>query len=120
MSMSSYVNLASPGGRLRPYGNLRRRALKRQLRLIDNARSFRNGTPRSLARFEIDRHTVTEARSRGWAELERMAELLSRAEAAGFDVLITTDKNISQQNLSSYKIAIVVLGKDGGHSSNRT
>ena len=38
--------------------------------------------------------------------------LLSNAEAAGFDVLVTTDKNISyQQNLSGRKIAIVVLGK---------
>lgn len=72
---------------------------------------FDNGTPRTLARFLIDRHTVTEARSRGWAELEN-GELLSQAEAAGFAVLVTTDRNITyQQNLSSRKIAIVVLGK---------
>lgn len=77
---------------------------------------FDNGTPRTLARFLpvlllSDSHTVTEARSRGWAELEN-GELLSKAEAAGFEVLVTTDKNISyQQNLSGRKIAIVVLGK---------
>ena len=72
---------------------------------------FDNGTPRTLARFLIDRHTVTEARSRGWAELVN-GELLSRAEAAGFEVLVTTDKNIGyQQNLSCRKIAIVVPGK---------
>ena len=72
---------------------------------------FDNGTPRTLARFLIDQHTVTEARSQGWAELEN-GELLSKAEAAGFEVLITTDKNISyQQSLSDRKIAIVVLGK---------
>jgi hypothetical protein len=38
-------------------------------------------------------------------------ELLQVAEEAGFDVLLTTDKNlIYQQNLSNRKIAIVVLG----------
>jgi glutamate racemase len=72
---------------------------------------FDNGTPRTLARFLIDRHMVTEARARGLAELEN-GELLNVAEAAGFGVRVTTDKNISyQQNLSSRKIAIVVLGQ---------
>ena len=72
---------------------------------------FDNGTPRTLARFLIHLHTVTEARSQGWAELEN-GELLSKAEAAGYDVLVTTDKNINyQQNLSGRKIAIVVLGR---------
>ena len=71
---------------------------------------FDNGTPRTLARFLIDRHAVTEARARGWGELEN-GELLREAEAAGFDVLVTTDKNLSyQQNLARRKIAIVVLG----------
>lgn len=38
-------------------------------------------------------------------------ELLRAAEEAGFEVLLTTDKNlIYQQNLSKRKIAIVVLG----------
>ena len=33
------------------------------------------------------------------------------AEAAGFDVLVTTDQNINyQQNLKGRKIAVVVLG----------
>jgi predicted nuclease of predicted toxin-antitoxin system len=72
---------------------------------------FDNGTPRTLARYLIDHHTVTEARARGWEELEN-GELLSRAEAAGFEVLVTTDKNLSyQQNLAGRKIAIVVLGQ---------
>lgn len=72
---------------------------------------FDNGTPRTLARFLIDHHTVTEARARGWEELEN-GELLNRAEAAGFEVLVTTDKNLSyQQNFTGRKIAIVVLGK---------
>ncbi len=70
---------------------------------------FDNGTPRTLARLLIDSHMVTEARARGWQELGN-GELLKEAEAAGFEVLVTTDKNISyQQNLSGRKIAIVVL-----------
>ena len=72
---------------------------------------FDNGTPRTLARYLIDRHPVTEARARGWEELEN-GELLAAAEAEGFDVLVTTDRNIRfQQNLAGRKIAVVVLGK---------
>jgi hypothetical protein len=72
---------------------------------------FDNGTPRTLARYLIDRHTVTEARARGWEELEN-GELLTQAEAAGFELLLTTDKRIRyQQNLTGRKIAIVVLGQ---------
>jgi predicted nuclease of predicted toxin-antitoxin system len=72
---------------------------------------FDNGTPRTLARYLIDHHAVTEARARGWEQLEN-DELLTVAEAAGFEVLVTTDKNLSyQQNLAGRKIAIVVLGK---------
>ena len=72
---------------------------------------FDNGTPRTLARYLIDHHTVTEARARGWEELEN-GELLTQAEAAGFELLLTTDKRIRhQQNLAGRKIAIVVLGQ---------
>jgi predicted nuclease of predicted toxin-antitoxin system len=72
---------------------------------------FDNGTPRTLARYLIDHHAVTEARARGWDELEN-GELLTVAEAAGFEVLVTTDKNLSyQQSLAGRKIAVVVLGQ---------
>lgn len=72
---------------------------------------FDNGTPRTLARYLIDHHTVTEARARGWEELEN-GDLLNQAEAAGFEVLVTTDRNLSyQQNLTGRDIAVVVLGK---------
>jgi len=38
--------------------------------------------------------------------------MLDAAEAAGFEVLLTTDKSLRyQQNLSMRKIAVVVLGK---------
>jgi hypothetical protein len=39
-------------------------------------------------------------------------DLLDAAEAAGFEVLLTTDKNLRhQQNLAKRTIAIVVLGR---------
>jgi hypothetical protein len=70
---------------------------------------FDNGTPRGLARF-LTGHTVEEARSHGWEELEN-GELIEAAEQSGFEVIVTTDKNIRyQQNLRSRKIALVVLG----------
>ncbi len=69
---------------------------------------FDNGTPRGLARF-LTGHTVEEARAHGWEELEN-GELIDAAEREGFEVLVTTDKNIRyQQNLEARKIALVVL-----------
>jgi hypothetical protein len=42
----------------------------------------------------------------------RNGELLDAAEAAGFHVFVTTDRNLRhQQNLTSRTIAIVVLSK---------
>jgi len=55
-------------------------------------------------------HIVEEARARGWEELANGA-LIDAAEQAGFEVIVTTDKNIRyQQNLTARKIALVVLG----------
>jgi hypothetical protein len=69
---------------------------------------FDNGTPRGLARF-LTGHTVEEARARGWDQLVN-GELIAAAEQAGFEVIVTTDKNIRyQQNLEARKIALVVL-----------
>jgi len=65
----------------------------------------------TLARCLIDHHAVTEARPRGWEELEN-GELLNVAEAAGFEVPVANDKNLSyQQNLAGRGIAVVVLGQ---------
>jgi hypothetical protein len=70
---------------------------------------FDHGTPRSIAR-SLKGHTVVEAIARGWHKLSN-GELLKAAEDAGFDVLLTTDKNIRyQQNLKGRGLAIVVLG----------
>ena len=69
---------------------------------------FDHSTPAPLTSYLIG-HTVTEARDRGWDRLSN-GELLDEAERAGFDVLLTADKNIRhQQNLRGRRIAIVVL-----------
>jgi hypothetical protein len=70
---------------------------------------FDHGTPRSIARW-LQGHTVIEAIERGWNRLSNGA-LLKVAEEAGFDLLLSTDKNIQyQQNLKDRRIAIVILG----------
>jgi nucleoside 2-deoxyribosyltransferase len=52
---------------------------------------------------------VTTAHERGWSQLKN-GELLDSAEKEGFAVLVTTDANLKhQQNLTSRKLAIVVL-----------
>jgi hypothetical protein len=69
---------------------------------------FDNGTPRGVA-AALREHVVEEARALGWDTL-RNGELPDAAEAAGFDVFVTTDRNIPyQQNLSGRHIAVVVL-----------
>ena len=53
---------------------------------------FDHGTPRGIAR-PLERHTVKEARAQGWDMLNN-GDLFIAAEDAGFDVLLTTDKNL--------------------------
>lgn len=70
---------------------------------------FDNGTPNPIAR-SLTGHQVAFARQIGWHELKN-GELLRKAEDAGYDLLLTSDKNMRyQQNLSGRKVAIVVLG----------
>ena len=67
-----------------------------------------NGTPRGVGAALKD-HVVEEARARGWDTM-RNGDLLDTAEAAGFDVFVTTDLNLGyQQNLADRRIAIVVF-----------
>ncbi len=62
-------------------------------------------------RWFLEGHTVRTAAQEGWDRL-RNGELLNAAEAAGFDVLLTTDKNMRyQQNLTRRRIAIILLRK---------
>jgi hypothetical protein len=70
---------------------------------------FDHGTPAPLIPLLIG-HRVTKAKDAGWDRLANGA-LLDAAEAAGFEAMITADKNIRyQQNLIGRRIAIVILG----------
>jgi hypothetical protein len=53
---------------------------------------FDNGTPKPIARY-LPGHEITYTRRIGWHELEN-GELIQQAEAAGYEVLLSTDKNI--------------------------
>jgi hypothetical protein len=71
---------------------------------------FDQATPVPIRPY-FERHSVRTAAQQGWDKL-RNGDLLDAAEEAGFDLLLTTDKNICyQQNLEGRKIAIVVLGQ---------
>ena len=70
---------------------------------------FDNGTPKPIAR-SLTGHEIAYARKVGWHELEN-GDLIQKAEEAGYQVLLSTDKNIRyQQNLTGRKIALIVLG----------
>ncbi len=69
---------------------------------------FDQGTPVPLRSFLIG-HNIKTAAQLGWSTLAN-GDLLNAAEAGGFDVLLTTDKNLAyQQSMKNRKIAIVVL-----------
>jgi hypothetical protein len=69
---------------------------------------FDHGTPKGLARA-LSGHTVHTAQAKGWDTLSNSA-LLTAAEEAGFELLVTTDRRIRyQQNLGVRRIALVVL-----------
>src|ERR1700730_12331493 len=54
-------------------------------------------------------HTVTKAKDRGWDTLSN-GDLLTVAEEAGLDLLLTGDKNIRyQQTVEGRRIALVAL-----------
>jgi hypothetical protein len=57
---------------------------------------FDHGTPSGTTRRLVG-HVVTEARDRGW---DRSGDLLDAAESAGFDILLTTDKNMRHRGES--------------------
>jgi hypothetical protein len=72
---------------------------------------FDQGTPIGI-RDSLQGHIVKTAHQQGWSMLLN-GELLRVAEEAGFDILLTTDKNLAhQQNLSQRKIAVVALGRN--------
>ena len=70
---------------------------------------FDQATPVPIREFLVD-HAVSTAAQQHWDRL-RNGELLTVAEQAGFDVLLTTDKNMRyQQNMAGRTIAVVVIG----------
>jgi len=70
---------------------------------------FDQATPVPIRPY-LKGHEVRTAAQQGWDRLKN-GELLAAAETDGFDVLLTTDKNMRyQQNLVGRKIAVVVLG----------
>lgn len=57
----------------------------------------------------LEGHTVVTTYEKGWDTLNN-GDLIRYAENDGFDVFVTTDKNLKyQQNLSDRKISIGVL-----------
>ena len=69
---------------------------------------FDHGTPKGLA-SALSGHTIITAQARGWDRLNN-GVLLTAAEQAAFELLLTTDGNLRyQQNLAGRKIALVVL-----------
>jgi hypothetical protein len=71
---------------------------------------FDQATPVPIRPY-LTGHTVSTAFQRSWDKLKN-GELLAAAEQAGFNLFLTTDKNIRyQQNLAARTIAIVVLGQ---------
>lgn len=62
-------------------------------------------------RHHLPGHEVLEAVTLGWERLSN-GNLLTAAETEGFEVFVTSDKNLRyQQNLSGRRIALVLLGQ---------
>ncbi|MEJ8836869.1 hypothetical protein [Ramlibacter sp. AN1133] len=69
---------------------------------------FDQGTPAPL-RHALVGHSVETAFELGWGTLQNGA-LIAAAEAEGFEVFLTTDKNLKyQQNLAGRRLAVIVL-----------
>jgi hypothetical protein len=68
-------------------------------------------TPAPLSRF-LRGHDLVRADELGWQGLEN-GDLLDAAEQAGFDLLLTCDQNIQdEQNLAGRKLALLVLSSN--------
>ena len=71
---------------------------------------FDQGVPKPLQGY-LGKHEVRRAFQLGWAE-KKNGELLALAEAAGFNLLVTTDQNLPhQQSLVGRKIAVFILNR---------
>ena len=80
---------------------------------------FDQGTPWGLRRI-LTGHTVRRSYQLGWQHLSN-GQLLDSAEAAGYELLITTDTRMPyQQNLSGRQLAIIGLAGHNWPYSQRT
>ena len=70
---------------------------------------FDQATPVPIRPFLVG-HTVRTAAQQQWDTLKN-GDLLTVAEQAGFEVFLTTDRNMRfQQNMAGRTIAVVVIG----------
>jgi predicted nuclease of predicted toxin-antitoxin system len=73
---------------------------------------FDKNVPVGVRRF-LSKHEVRTFVEMQWHPQLENGELLTAAEASGFDVMVTSDQNIRyQQNLTGRKLALVVLGSN--------
>jgi len=71
---------------------------------------FDQSTPVPIRPY-LEGHTVRTAFQQGWDKLKN-GELLAAAEEAGFDLFLTTDRNMRyQQNFADRKIAVIALNQ---------
>ncbi len=69
---------------------------------------FDQGTPVPLRNL-LNSHQIETPYERGWSQLAN-GELLAAAEHEGFEVFVTTDQNlVNQQNINDLPFAVVVL-----------
>ena len=69
---------------------------------------FDQATPVPMRPY-LEGHTVRTAAQQGWEKLSN-GDLLTAAEEAGFEILLTTDKNMRyQQSVTGRRLAILVL-----------
>jgi predicted nuclease of predicted toxin-antitoxin system len=69
---------------------------------------FDQNVPRNLAHY-LKTHEVTRSVELGWQGLKN-GDLLNVARDEGFEVMVTADRNLAdQQNLKDQRLAIVVL-----------
>ena len=73
---------------------------------------FDKNVPVGMRRF-LSEHDVRTFEQMGWHPQLENGALLTAAEVAGFEVMITSDQNIRyQQNLKGRKLALIVLGSN--------
>ncbi len=72
---------------------------------------FDKNVPYGIRQF-IRNHEVETVDDHGWERITN-GELITAAQAAGFEVVVTADQNIIyQQNLQHRKVALIVLGSN--------